>query len=499
MSSVPNAGRLFLSLWMVFAFFADPMPEISTVRHLYLARAVAERGGFEVEAFAHRSRGDLAAHDGHLYSGSPPALGLILSPLAAARHAAETLLPLSPNQSLQLMALWFFQAPLAALSLLLLARLLLDLGIRTSHAVGTVLVLGLGTPFFFFAVKLSDYPLGALLAVLAAQIGIAWRRGGGGESRRTTSTRGILAGLVLGLAWAHNDLAFLLTGLLLAGCAGTAPAATWAGRLAGIALGALPGAGARALYSAACFDSPWANPLTFSAAGISVTAEYARFAGTGDLLRAALGQLPLMFWDLSAGDVGLFVFAPCTFLVFGWRRALRATHPPSKDLLAAGRAGLLVFAVNAVLHIVLLNGLWRGGASWGPRYLLFGAVALAIPAAVAASAWPRRVVLGFAAWSVFINWVGVQYGYATRVLDALGLFLIGGPTTPAFRWAWLHWAWTPSPERIAWVWEETPRIGVYHAFSHPSPFLGYLLLVLALAATWRPFLARRFASITRSP
>ncbi len=499
MRTVPQAGRIFLSLWLIFAFYADPLLEISTVRYLYLARAVAENSSFAVDSFAHRSRGDLAVHNGHLYSGSPPGLGLALVPLAVIQSAWVEALPFSPNQSLQFLALWFFQAPLAALALLLLWQLLLDLGYAPLRAAGVTLALGLATPYFFFVAKLSDYPLVSFLMVILARIGLAWRRGDAGAGPA------LLAGLTLGLAWTLNDLAALLAAvfLLLSGASGTLR--PWPRRALFLALGLVPGLVARGLYSASCFGSPLANPLAFSAAGITVADEYAALGSPGDVLAAIILQFPELAWDLTLGDVGIFVFAPVALLLWGWTGARRRLGYPSPegatdargeqaapvaDRHGLARAGLLVFALNAALHLLLVNGLWTGGASWGPRYLLFSAVPLALAGAWAAGAWSSRTCGLVTGISGLITWAGVQYGYSTSVFLSLGHLVLGGPTTPGFRWLWLHWAWPPTPERAALVWQETPRLGAYYALTHPSPFLAHVILLGLLLLIWRPQLSR---------
>lgn len=485
MRTVPHAGRLFLTLWILFAFFADPMPEISTVRYLYLARAVAESGTFRVDDFAHASRGDLAVHEGALYSGVPPAIGLALWPLAEVVEAGAPYLPLSPNQALQVLSLWAWQAPLAATALLLLAGLFIDLGLRPGHATAVAMTLGLGTPLFFFTSKLSDYPLAAFLMVVAGRIAVTWRRD-------PSSTRhAALAGMTIGLAWALNDLAALLTALFLALGSGRAPLRTWAARLGPAVAGSLPALAARGAYMAACFGHPLANPLSHSAAGISVLDEYAALGGGVDAVRAVLAQVPRAAWDLTLGDVGLFFFAPCAVLMVSWRRGSAGGEEATPLLRAMARAGLVIFAIDAALHVLLPNGLWTGGASWGPRYLLYAAIPAAFTAAHGSGRWPARAVRVVAALSLVITWVGVQYGYSTSLLASLGHFLVGGPTTPAFRWLWLHWALVPTPERVALVWAETPRIGAYYAFTHPSPFAAYLALGFLLVLTWLPILKER--------
>lgn len=485
MRTVPHAGRVFLTLWILFAFFADPMPEISTVRYLYLARAVAESETFRVDEMAHASRGDLAVHEGSLYSGVPPAIGLALWPLAELVAAGKPFLPLSPNQTLQILSLWMWQAPLAAATLLLLAALLIDLGLKPRHAAAVAMTLGLGTPFFFFTSKLSDYPLAAFLMVVTGRIAVTWRHD-------PSSTRhAALAGMTIGLAWALNDLAALLTTLFLALGSGRATMRSWAARLGLAVAGSLPALAARGAYMTACFGHPLANPLSYSAAGISVLDEYAALGGGLNAVRATLAQIPRAAWDLTLGDVGLFLFAPCAVLMVPWRRGGAEVEGEPPLLRAMAGAGLAIFVMNAALHVLLPNGLWTGGASWGPRYLLYATIPAAVAAARGSQWWPAGVVRVLTVLSLVITWIGVQYGYSTSLMTSFGYFLMGGPTTPAFRWLWLHWALVPTPERIALVWTETPRIGAYYAFTHPSPFTAYLALGFLLVLTWLPILKEK--------
>lgn len=461
--------RLFLSLWIIFAFFADPMLEISGVRHLFLARAVAEDGTFHVDRFAHASKGDLAFANGHYYSGGFPGVGFLLIPHAIAAKIISNATGFRPNQVLQLLAIIFFNAPIAALATVLLVRTLFDCGVDRARASLFGLIAALGSPLFFFTSKLSDYPLVMLLHLIII---------------RTTvlTQRHIIAGIALGLCALVNNLAVFLATLMIVITTPFFPLPTFARRWTFLILGSLPFLALRSHYLRTCFGSAFADPLAYSAARISVVDIYSDLGSRTAMIIAMLREIPQILWGLTFGDVGLFLFLPASFLaIFLFKERLPTI----------AKAGLFIALVNALAHCALIGGVWKGGASWGPRYMLYSIAPLMIFLAFCAQTVQMRVLFPLAAISIGINTVGVMYGYGTSILNQVGLFALGGPTTPIFRWLWLHWNVTPSPERIALVWEETPLIGHYYAFTHPSPFMGFLLLTVILALIWKPLITRK--------
>lgn len=468
--------RLFLSLWLVFVFFGDPLLEINTVRYLFLSRAVAEDHSFEVDRFAHASKGDLAEAGGHLYSGSLPGIGLMLAPVAALARVVQPFSPVRPNVTLQLLALALFNAPASALAVVLLAQLLAALGTDAGRTTLLAISAAFGTNLFFFTSKLSDYPVVFLLELIIIRA----------VREPESAARLLLTGGALGIITTVNNLPAALMILLLLATLPLAPFTAFLRRWLIILAAAAPCLVARSLYLKACFGSTLADPLAFSAARISVV----DLAREGSFAARVIADAPHALYDITIGPVGIFVFAPVFLLLFAPLVARAA--PGTDDAFAARlrRALVLIVGVNTLAHLLLIGGIWRGGASWGPRYMLYSAPLLVIPIAHFTRGIRTRTLAIFCGGSIFINWVGVQYGYNESLLDELGLFLIGGPTTPAFRLMWMHWAMTPSPERIALVMEETPRIGHYYAFTHPTPLAGYALLAILLLALWLPIIRR---------
>jgi hypothetical protein len=490
----PHRGRLFLSLCLLLAFFADPLIEISSARYFYLSRAIVEEGKFEVDAFAHPSRGDLATRNGRLYSGVLPGIGLMLTPHAALAAALRELVPLRPNLLMQLFAILFFNVPAAAFATILCAATLEECGLSRRRARWVAAATLLGTPLWFFTSKLSDYPIATLLAVILLRCVIHDRRAASRAAAESGSAnnanirppscgraaRALLAGGVLGLLYIVNDLAFLL-GLVFVALAMPRSAASLPARIKHgiiVAAGFLPCAIMRAVYMKACFGSPFENPYHFSASGITVFE--ALPGGFIARILAMLAEAPAAWWGITFGTAGLFVFAPVFWLLVPALRRPKTLVTPPLPL----RALFVPFLLNTFLHVTLVGGLWSGGASWGPRYMLFTtAFALFGLAffAISDRAWTIAASL-----SIAVTWIGVQYGYATSLLHEIGLFMLGGPTSPLFRYLWMHWTIPSTPARVALVMEETPRSGAFYAYTHPSPFAGYALLATVLLLLWLP-------------
>lgn len=456
--------RIFLTLWVVFSFFLDPMLEISTVKYLYLSRAIAEDGSFVVDRFAHPSRGDLAERDGHLYSGTLPGIGFMLVPHAFIAAELAPLLGLRVNLVLQILAIVFFNAPAAALAAVLLIRTLADLGIDWRRSVLIGIAAALGTPLFFFTSKLSDYPIIILMQILIVR-----------SPSRTHACGMVLTGIALGICALVNNLAVFLMTFWILFTTPFFPLSGFCKRWGMIILGALPALVARAWYLAVCFGSPAADPLAHSAARISILDIYEALGSRSSLFAAMMREIPDVAWGLTFGEVGVFLFAPFFLLFFAYRRGLPTL----------AKAGAAIVLINAFAHIALIGGVWKGGASWGPRYMLFSLVPAMIALGFIARNISIKKIATLTAVSVLVSLIGVMYGYNTNIFSALGLFLLGGPTTPSFRFLWLHWPITPSPERVALVLEETPRIGAYYAFTHPAPFAAGLVLILLLLLIWR--------------
>lgn len=455
-----HSGRIFLSLWILFAFFADPLLEISSTRYFYLSRAIVEDGSFVIDRFAHAFGGDLAFYNGHYFSGTLPGIGFMLIPHAWIASYSDW-----PNQILQILSLWFFNAPIAALSALLLIKTLLDNGLdRTrAHLFGITAVLG--THFFFYTSKLSDYPVIMLLQLIMIRTAPRWYR----------------VGIALGLCALINNLSVLLATLLILVTAPFFPLRNFCRRWALLIFGALPALLLRSWYLRSCFDSASADPLAYSAAQISIVNVYSELGSSWSVLLAMIKEIPSVLYGITFGETGLFLFSPIFLLFFFVRSRGVGQHLP-----ALAKAGLFLAAVNALAHCALVGGIWKGGASWGPRYMLYSLAPMTIAIAFIARSIRLRLLLPLAALSIGINFIGVAYGYGTSIVNHIGLFFLGGPTTPLFRWLWLCWPWPPNPQRIALVMEETPLIGHYYAFTHPSPFLGFVLLGLVLTLIWMP-------------
>lgn len=472
--------RIILTVFIVVCFFADPLLEISTVRSLFLARAVAEDHSFVVDRFAHASKGDLAFFGGHYYCGSMPGFGLISAPVAAIARGLSAATGMRPNLAAQLLGILLINAPIAAFSALLVMKILEKQGIDFFRRGTIALAIVLGTHFFFFAVKFFEYPILICLQLLLVQL-LA--------SEKFEAKECLYTGGILGISYVINDLACLLNFLLVLSKFGIGPVLTRLKQAGAIVLGAAPSVLARMFYMKDCFGGYLGNPYDHSAATGTLFDVYQRYPTLLDLISAGLAQAPFVVFDLIIGKRGIFLFAPfylLLFVLFMRRKQIAWTRPMV--------AGLVVAAANFAFHFTLLDEIWLSGASWGPRYLLLSLAALVPCFAEASRHVGRSALAALAALSIAVSSIGVQYGYSDNLIYSMGLFFLGGPTTPWFRWNWLHYNLHASPERAALVMEETPRLGAYYAYTHLSPFWAFLIVGLALILLWYPVIRRSIPS-----
>jgi glycosyltransferase involved in cell wall biosynthesis len=237
---------------------------------------------------------------------------------------------------------------------------------------------------------------------------------------RPTLLRTVLAGLICGLVAANRPADFVLVGPV--GVFGL----YWAGRR-------------RALLFAAAAAAPLGlvvvyNLLVVGAAG----GGYGRVASL-----EAYGLDAFFGFDIVAGLAGLlfsptrglFVFSPfLLFLVLAWKYR-------SQD---RGRALTLAMAAGVVLQILAYAKTdWRGGISWGPRFmtdLLPMMIVLLVPVLTGLRRTGRVAFAACVAVAI--------------VIEAIGAFMYTGATdVPIF-------AVSQGPERLkaAWDWRNTPFI-----------------------------------------
>ncbi len=225
----PRASvQLFLTAWVLFALFAST----NVVREHYPAFALVKDGTFRVDEYQ-GLHPDIFVHtDGHSYINNNVATAVIAAvPLFLANPALDALEAYEKGRrtatgppptggyrvdkplrqkffqevsarglslrfgAATLVTTVFLVAPLSALCVLAVYRLLISRGVSTSRAVWLALVFAFGTPLFFRSAHLS--PNVFVMYFTFASFGLLWPGWGGAVGTWRTAAAGLCAGLAL--------------------------------------------------------------------------------------------------------------------------------------------------------------------------------------------------------------------------------------------------------------------------------------------------------------
>ncbi len=369
-----RATALFGLALVAAAFYVRPSTEIQSDERAAAVYAVVDRGSLVLDPYVRQVPDvayDLAERGGHYYLAKPPLPSALLVPVYA---ALRTVLP--PADLLSWDVRWLLTLAVAglpfALLLVLVPRVLADLGFPRDRALAVAIAIGFGSPLLLYATYLYSHVLAALL--LLALFALTLR----------APRHGFYAGLLAGLVASSELLAAVAAAVLVAYHALATLRARGLRACAPIVAGGVLGAAPLLAYQAVVFGSPFAHV-------------YSSLAGPE--LRAALAPGPfgaprpdVALSLLFSGERGLFVFAPATLaavlaLPRVWRR----------DALAR-RALLVAYVASATQFLVLTAyAIWDGGATYGPRLLLSIVPLLAWPAAALSARALAIVAIGAAA------------------------------------------------------------------------------------------------------
>jgi len=345
-----------------------------------LVRAIVEHRTLRIDDTAmfegRLVTGDLARHDGHLYSDKAPGAAL-----AAVLPATVGLLAVpAPDSRIGIAVLSYLSTlAVSGLSTVLAALLVLRvagvLGATRGASVFAALVFGLATPAWCYATILYGHALAGACLMAAFAAALQLRRG------RDASTDWRLA-LAVGAAGGWATITEYPSVVPAAVLALFAVGEVWndasrRGRVAGgIAIGALACAALLAVHNAGAFGSPLRLGYEHEAGDFAGMTQ--GFMGLTYPKAAVVGEL------LFGRFRGLFYFAPVLALApvgFG----MLMSHPESRRPAA-------VAAAIAAYHL-LFNAAyfyWDGGWCYGPRHMgpALGFLALAL-----APLWTRATPL----------------------------------------------------------------------------------------------------------
>ena len=387
-----------------------------------LTRALVERHTLRIDAY-HANTFDKAYFNGHYYSDKAPGLSLLAVPVWAADYVVERaagrdlVFNFVADNGLYLSTV-FIVGLLNTLAAVVLFLLALRLGISTNGAALVAVIYGLGTPGWAYSTLFWGHAAAAALLLFAFAAAMALLEDRGGR-------RDFRLGLLLGgcAGWAVvTDYTCAPAAVLLAGLALlNARAGGWERMrrvAAGILFPAMACAAVLAAYNTLAFQSPFRLGYSYVDP---------RFAGMRHDFGLRLPRLGVLREVLIGRDRGLLLCSPVLAaaplgLIAIWRERSLRWSTMATALIAA------YFLVLASSYVF-----WKGGYSWGPRFLFPAVPFLCLMLAALwtrSHAWVRAALLGAGAASVALNLVAVS----TAVMpfqswrDPLGTVL-----WPAFR------------------------------------------------------------------
>lgn len=349
-------AAVFALLALAHVWFANELPHFRQPNgwsRLYLALAIAEEGGFAVDAQVARYGRieDLATHAGRTFSDKAPGASLLLAPIAWALR--RTLVPMGADPASMAIALRLLGVSLPALLFWFATRRAWGAwagGARRGLAV--ILAGALGTPFFVHATTLFAHAVAGMLAFA----GFLLIRSAADRADPALA-RIAAAGLCIGMAFV-SDFVLLLAAPVLAAYAVLCRPERRLARALALGAGALGPALFLLVYDQICFGNPFS-------VGFHHHADPAYRAGYASGLFGIQTPGPRALLELTLlPRRGLLAYAPVLALApLGWWSAWRRPEARAETLAAAATsASILLFAATTVD--------WSGGWSFGPRYLV---------------------------------------------------------------------------------------------------------------------------------
>lgn len=371
-----------------------------------LVRSIVEHHTLQVdETIAYKGRpvsGDLARHDGHVYSDKAPGASFTAVPAVVATGAFFDD-PTTP-ESLTTLA-WVATIASAALPTVACALLLFHvsivLGLGEGAAAFAALAFGLATPAWAYATLMFGHALAAACLMAGFAAAIALKRENG--TARDNATKDALLGLAVGLAggWATvTEYPCAVPAAIVALLALLKVEGRGQQRrlrvAAGIAVGALGCAAVLAMHNTAAFGSPFALGYSHEAGDFGGMKQ--GFMGITWPKADVLGKI------LFGAYRGLFYHSPVLAPAVAGLAMLVAAPKTRRVAIAAS----LVLAFHLLLNAAYFY--WFGGSCFGPRHVVPALPFLALGLAALWSRGGRALrgaLLALTAASAFITFVAV--------------------------------------------------------------------------------------------
>lgn len=433
--------KLLFTIWLVYAVYATPAGGVTPNRYVDLVHSIVNEGRFAIDTY-HENTIDKAYYNGHYYAGALPGPAFLAVPAYVVFKGAYTLIPQSVKTTAsgvqsyqkekqadssfygsvdntefflsQLFLVLTVVGACSALGAVLLFKTLNLLGLETRVSLIVTYLYALGTIVFFYSTVFFEQVFSATLGIGAFYFVLRATRK---ENHNPSHAALVLAGFVSGcglLVEYPTALITLWLGIwLMLSTRSWRPAADFAA-------GALLPLLILLAYDYALFNDPLTTPYAH------LIPEFDSVHGVG-FFGATYPHLDRFLGLLFGYERGLFLYMPIALIgFFGLVHEMRAHS--SRSLAALACAGI------TISYIVFFSSYtnWRGGAAFGPRYLIAALPFVILGVAFAFNFLPKAWLYLFGALSVFVNWTGAQFGFAVTVTEHIGDLLARGPTLPAF-------------------------------------------------------------------
>ncbi len=410
--------KIFFVLSFIYCLHVVPGGGINANRYLDLTYSLADKGMVFIDDY-HENTIDKALKDGHYISaGLPgPSLWAIASyeifknvshllpqPIKNKFRIASYFTP--PKKTIFdptrpdyyfFSAIWitcFSLSLLSAFGSAVLFDLLCDLGTLPRGALIATLAYALATPVFYFSTTYFSHVITATLLIFFFKLLAS------SESKGPAFM--FFAGLAAGATILSEYYGLVI---IVCGAAYVFAKRGWSG-LFYYSLGVGLCSPALLIYNLEALGGILKVPHSYLVGDNRI-----KVHGVG-LLGFTLPHRRRLYGLLFSSARGIFVYSPILLLgVWGWWVKFRKKDLYQTFIVLAAGISFLIFIWVACYQD------WRGGASFGPRQLILLMPALAAGLGFGLSVTPKKIWVPLLIWSVIVNWLGAQYGFAEKVLE----------------------------------------------------------------------------------
>jgi hypothetical protein len=277
----------------------------------------------------------------------------------------------------------------------------------------STLLYNFGTIVFFYSTLFFEQIFSAAIAIGAFYLTLKWVTNLGTISRaRDLVIIGLVASGAFLVEYTTVFVAFWLGVWLL-----------WRGARGGLvyyALGFVPAVFLHMGYSWVLFHTPFSTPYAH------LVEEFDAVHGVG-FFGATFPQPERMFELWLGAERGLIWYMPVLLIAF-----VGILNQIVRRKTSRRAAWIMLGIIATYLFFYASYTNWRGGAAFGPRYLIPMLPILCLGIAFAFECLSRWLIYGVGLVSVGINWLGAQFGFATSIFEHLDTLMLQGPMLPVF-------------------------------------------------------------------